>query len=411
MSLLKDTLYYNAGNYVYLGAQWIISVLLVRLGGFEDAGYFSLAMTVGNMFGLFGGYGLRSFQVSDINNRYSNSTYAVSRLFTVFASLVLCLAYSVISGYSFRIVFLIMLYMAFKASEAYSDVLTAIWQRNGNMRSVGMSLFFKGIVSLIVFFAVYSAFGSVLSATAAMAAAVILIMVLYDFRVLRKYEVQRELFRSINKTEIVSLLKQGALTMLYVVSTSVFLAVPRQVIEQKLSAEMLGIFSSVSAPTVVISVFSVGVLLPLAPKLAQMYRQCDKKGLFSVIAISCGVCVFTGAAAAGLSVLVGKQVFSLLFGEEILSYYSLFYYLILSASLIAVLNCVATVYIAFRKLKSILALSTGACAAVTVLSLVLIPRFGIYGAAYAMIIAQAAELAAQLIIISVCIFRLKKADV
>ena len=89
-----DVVYYNVGNFIYLGAQWIISVALVRMGGFEDAGYFSLAMSVCNIFAMIANYGLRAFQVSDIQSKYSDNDYVLSRVITVSFALVLCLIYS-----------------------------------------------------------------------------------------------------------------------------------------------------------------------------------------------------------------------------------------------------------------------------------------------------------------------------
>ena len=82
--LLRDSAYYNFGNAFYLGSLWIINVALVRLGGFEDAGLFSLAMSCCSVFGMLANYGLRSFQVSDITTQYSDNAYLCTRLLTSF---------------------------------------------------------------------------------------------------------------------------------------------------------------------------------------------------------------------------------------------------------------------------------------------------------------------------------------
>ena len=56
----------------YLGCQWLITVLVVRLStSFDAAGLFSLATSVVNTFGTFANYKIGTYQVSDINRQYS----------------------------------------------------------------------------------------------------------------------------------------------------------------------------------------------------------------------------------------------------------------------------------------------------------------------------------------------------
>lgn len=61
-----NMLWNSVGSIVYMGGQWVLSVLVVRTLGYTDAGIFSLAMSLTNTFYSLANYGIRNFQVSDL---------------------------------------------------------------------------------------------------------------------------------------------------------------------------------------------------------------------------------------------------------------------------------------------------------------------------------------------------------
>ena len=66
LSVRQNTLWYTAGYLTYLVVQWLITVLAVRLGSYEDGGVLSLAISLSNFFFTVCTFGLRNFQVSDM---------------------------------------------------------------------------------------------------------------------------------------------------------------------------------------------------------------------------------------------------------------------------------------------------------------------------------------------------------
>ena len=74
------------GNVIYLAAQWWMTIIVAKMStGYSDAGTLALAITVTNIIYLIASYGMRSFQVSDVNNVYSHKEYVVSRYATIIA--------------------------------------------------------------------------------------------------------------------------------------------------------------------------------------------------------------------------------------------------------------------------------------------------------------------------------------
>ena len=76
----KNLLLYTMGSLVYYVGQWLTTVLIVRLSGYEMAGLLSLAMSVVAAPAIVSLFNVRSYQVSDISGQYLNRTYLRSRL-------------------------------------------------------------------------------------------------------------------------------------------------------------------------------------------------------------------------------------------------------------------------------------------------------------------------------------------
>ena len=407
MSNLLDSIYYNVGNFIYLGVQWLISIVLVRMGGFEDAGYFSLAMTYGNIFCMLANYGLRSFQVSDIKNEFKDSTYIISRVLTIAISAILCLGFtSLFMGYSLNLNLLILCYIFYKLSESYADVITGIWQKAGNMLFIGISYTLKGISSLCSFLVAYHFTKNLLLSTFLMAVTHFVVLTAFDFSVTKKYTNHFKSYHCFDKNELTGLLKLGFMTMSFNVFTALFNSIPRLVVEKRLSAEMLGIFSSLYNPTVIISTFAVGVLLPFAPKMAMYYQQGNKKPLAKMLFLCNGIIALMGIFGAGSTYLIGKPVFSLVYGKEILEYLNLFYILIAASVLLGMSYSYSYLLIAIRKFKPLLLFSALSCISVLGLSLYLIPEQNISGGAYASLGAIALQFITETVYICILVNKL-----
>ena len=85
----KSNFIWNAvGNITYMMCQWLITVLVPILGGFGDAGILSVAMSVRATCQTIGMFGIRNFQVSDVEEKYSNSCYVGLRALTCGAAMV-----------------------------------------------------------------------------------------------------------------------------------------------------------------------------------------------------------------------------------------------------------------------------------------------------------------------------------
>jgi len=186
--------------------------------------------------------------------------------------------------------------MVYKCIESYSDVLTAISQKNGKIIYAGVSLGLKGMLNLILFLVTYHFAKDLTLSVGLMTVGSLLVLLVYDFYTTRIFYNQTDAFRNVNVKAIVSLLYIGLWTMIYVFFSTAFNSIPKLVIKQICDYELLGVYSSISVPTVIITTFAAGIHMPIVPKMAKSYYFGNKKSFVQLL-------LFTELAIIALSVI------------------------------------------------------------------------------------------------------------
>ena len=75
-SVEENILWNTIGNIIYLGCQWLLSVVVVRISGsYADAGILTLAISITNIFTTLAAFSVRNYQVSDVGGKYQQSDY------------------------------------------------------------------------------------------------------------------------------------------------------------------------------------------------------------------------------------------------------------------------------------------------------------------------------------------------
>ena len=90
---IKNAVWNASGSMIYLAGQWLVTVMVTRFFGYDDAGVLSLAMSISGSFQSIALWGIRNFQISDNENKYSDSNYTMMRGLTCIVSLVACMIY------------------------------------------------------------------------------------------------------------------------------------------------------------------------------------------------------------------------------------------------------------------------------------------------------------------------------
>jgi O-antigen/teichoic acid export membrane protein len=119
--------------------------------GAENAGIFSMAMVIGTVLLFFGNYGVRTYQVSDIDEMESFYDYQVNRIITCVAMLIVGWLYCMIRGYDSQMTAIVMWVLGFRFFDALGDVYEGRLQQKDKLYLAGLSQAVRCALAFVAF--------------------------------------------------------------------------------------------------------------------------------------------------------------------------------------------------------------------------------------------------------------------
>ncbi len=399
-STLANIFYNSFGTMFYYGCQWLTTILIVRLSGYQDAGNYSLAMTFTAAFAIFALFNTRQYQVSDVKGEYSDKTYITSRYIAMGAAFLICaigLLFNAYTPYQWGI---ILLYMVFKCVEAWVDVYHGICQKKGRMDFICYSFLMRGVLMIVSFCGLIYITGNLMYGVLAMTVSTFLVVFFYDRVMALKFvEKDRADFKAL-KTLMVILVP----LVVVAVTNNLSISLPKYFLERYFDETVLGYYSSVATPSMIVQVGANTIFVPLITPLADKLLADDKKGFAGILKKVFLAFVVLSALAVIVSFLLGEWFLVQVFGEEIRPYAYRFVPIITTTLLISINACLFPVCTVFREIKGQLAVGILGILSSLIASMVLVKRYCMDGVVIALLI----TLGIQIIIEIYLVFRRMK---
>lgn len=380
----KNLVWHAVGNITYLLCQWLITVLVPVIGGFRDAGILSVAMSVSATCQTVGMFGIRSYQVSDVEEKYSDSCYVGLRSLTCGAAMLMCLIFSIVGGYGGGQFVAIILFMIFRLAETYADVLHGIAQKNDCLYVGGISFCMKGVGLLICFLLGYFLTKSLNAGLLCMTLFSCATVVLYDLPTVRRITD----FRLTDSAKRCGALALETLPLcVYLFLFSAVCTLPKLILEAELGETVLGIYSSIYAPAMLLQAASGYLYTPFATNFAQMRQKRENKAFLSSL-MKISLFILALAVAVILAAWIfGEYALVLVFGEDIHPHVGLLFPILLVNVVSAYFGFYCMISIVLRRFRWLLS----GCFTGFLLSIFLtrpaIGWFGVNGTSYSIIFA------------------------
>jgi len=351
LNLQQNILYNTIGMTINLGCQWLITVLAVRLSSdFTNSGLLTLAMSVTNIFYAIASFSLRTYQVSDVNNKYKDTIYVQVRALTAGLSFLLCGIYCIVFYRDERFIG-IMLYMIFRVIEAFVDILQGFEQRVMRMDLSGKSMAVRGIGNVVAFSIIILLTDSFNLAVIGMIAVSILVMLIFDVRYTRHIaQLTGKIEPTTVKDIFLECLPMGIASAL---NTSI-ISIPRTLLDMVDGQEVLGIYGALAVPTVIVQVAATYVFNPMLPVYATHYLEKNKKEFYKLFNRTLVVIVILSVIALGGSALLQDLLLPLLLGEDIRPYIYMFIPMMICTILNAVVWFQTSLLVVIRDFNSYL---------------------------------------------------------
>lgn len=372
-------LWNSSGSLVYLGCQWLITVLVVRLSsGYDAAGVLALAMAISNMFSPIADYKMGIYQVSDVKGENAVGEYLAFRLFTSGAALVAIVVYSGLTSPPSSLA-AIYLYCLTKLLSLVIDVLHSRDQLERRMDYIGQSLMLQGVSTLASFSIVFGLTQDLSLACAAMAVSTVVVGLAFDLpRTLR--------FGPIH----IRITRQKTLHLLFscfpIVVAAIALAaaptVPRQFLAAQNGEAALGIYASVAALAAIIQMGAGYIYSPLMTYFASAFAEGRTEELNRLFrrAIA-GIFAVGVVAAIGLE-LVGPWLLRLMYGSSIDPYFYLMQPIIVFTTLTGFVWFFSSLLIALRDFKGNVVGNLVAIAIALPATFIFVPRWDMNGVSF-----------------------------
>ncbi len=396
LSLRQNFSWTIAGNVTYAGCQWGMLVVLAKLGSPEMVGQFALGLAVTAPVIIFSEMALRQVQATDAKSEYLFGQYFALRLFTTALSLLVIMAIALISGYQFEAKLVILVVGLAKACEAISDIIYGLLQQHERMDRIAISMMIKGPLSLMTFAVGVYLTGTVVWGAVGLAIAWLILLATYDLA-----SVSLILKATHPVTQILNFGKLGVprpswdkkklLRLAWLTLPLAFVMlinslkgnIPRYFIEGYLGAKELGFFAAMAYLMVAGQMINNALGNSASPRLAKYYAagQGDKYGgLLLKLTLIGGL---VGAAGVLLVLLAGKEILTLIYTSEFGQHAQVLTWIMIGSGIRFAGGFLGYGITAARYFRIQVPLNIIGLIAVITGSFLLVPRYGLLGAAWA----------------------------
>lgn len=381
--------------------------MLARWTDAASVGTLALALAITTPVITFFNMQLRIVVATDVNRKYTLANYILTRVSTTLvaaAGIMVC----VLPFQHSRPTLLVVLLITFsKASEAISDIIYGYWQLIEHMEMVGKSLLFRGGITLVAFTGSVATTRSVVWGAASLFAGSIGVLLIYDLKNLRSAvpAFSVSVSRLLEEMDfchifgrIAPLIRLSAPLGLVAMLISLNSAIPRYFIEAYWGKTQLGIFSALSYFIIAGNLIINAIGQSAAPRLAGLYLYPRRNEFFKMLAALFAISGGLGVVSMAIAGVFGREVLSI-YGREYSQSYQIFLIIMAVAAIgyfVAVFNYTLNAIGEYRiQVPLFVAVTT----LLVILCRIVIPRYGIAGAAISLLVAGFVQAVASLTVL------------
>jgi O-antigen/teichoic acid export membrane protein len=403
LSMRRSVSWSLVGRVVYAGSQWLMLLVLARMGGLEAVGRFALALAVTGPVVLFSNLGLRHVQATDAERSYDHLDYLAVRAWTTVAALAVLAGVVLLADYPAPTAQVIALVALAKGFESMSDVVHGLQQVHHRLDLTTRSLALRGLAGVAAMALAYP-FGGLTGAVAGMTCAWGAVYLVHDLGSQRRLLAGADATAPPRTTPARArrlhlawvALPMGVVALLISLNVNV----PRYFIEAWLGEQTLGAFAAMFYFVVVGSLVVNGLGQATLVALAAHHASGRRPAFFRLLGRLLAASVVLGGLGVAVSWLFGAPLLTLLYGPAFARDADLFVWIMLAGALNYAASALFYGVTARRIFAGqallyavVTAVNAGACA-------LLIGAHGVYGVIWAWIAALGVQIVLSALLIA-----------
>ena len=368
------------GSTCYSGSSFLYLLVVTRVCGAQLAGFFSLSYATAQLLLQVGRYGVRTYQATDLEQKYIFSEYKVSRIITCALMMLFGIIYS---SFSFKGEYIIIstFVIMMKMIDAVEDVFHGNLQQKYHVEQMGKMLAARNLYSAVFFTVILIVTKSLyLTCVATPVTSLVLCLVINSWAS-RKYAGHAEDNRKFQFSHVMELLKTCTPMFVGTFLSLLLYNIPKYAMASVMEDEYQTYYSILFMPSFVISLMCEFVFKPTITTIAGLWWENNvKKFTLYVLRIIAIILVCCTAVVAG-GHLIGRTLLELIYGVDLSPYKLQFVVLLIGGGISSEVYMLYNILIAIRWGKCLLPVYS-ITAVITILAAqAMVKQWGIMGAA------------------------------
>lgn len=388
----RDSFIWNmAGSMLFAFQSVILLMVLTRVLGLRDAGTFTIANANANLFLTIGKYGMRNYQVSEVQHQFSFWEYARSRWVTSLAMIVVSAGYVLYAGskngYDLDKTLVILCMCLMKVVDSAEDVFCGLYQQQNRLDVGAKAMTLRLAATILIFCAGLILLKNLLIA---LLVATVCTTVLFLLFIGSSYQEFVQGDRSAEWKNVWMLLLEC-----FPLFASQFLSfyitnAPKYAIDALLTDELQACYGFISMPVFVIGLLNGFIFNPMLYQMSALWEERRVKSFLWRMVRQIGVIGLITLVCISGAWLLGIPVLSWLYNTDLTPYKKELLILLLGGGFLGLSGFMVTMNTIIRRQRGLM----WGYAAVALLAFLsaekIVTRTGMFGAAILYTILMAA---------------------
>lgn len=384
-NIKKNFIFNTIGSVLYSVTSLIFMIIVTRKNGIDESGIFTFAFSTAGLLWVIGSYCGRVYQVTERDKKILDSDFIYNKITTCLIMIVIGLIFINIKKYNSYKSIVIELLIIYKSINAFSDSIYAIMQKEEQLYKVGISLFIKAILEIIIFIIINILIKNLIVSSFSLIIIEILILITYDIKNLKNYKLS---FGKYNNYNNKLLLKKGFPIFIITILTQYLINAPKYSIDIYLSnreQSIYGILSMIATFTVLIS------QMIIHPYINSMNEDLKKNSITQFHKLVKKICLTTlviGLIEIIGGYLIGAEFLEILYGINFKKHSYLIVIILLGSILYSIVCILSNALITLREIKIQTKLFITDSIITYFVSDILVKNYNLSGAAYTYLISM-----------------------
>lgn len=378
-----------AGNMAYAAAQWLVLLVISKLGNNLDVGRYTLAMSICTPLFMLSNLQLRNIEATDTRVMTAFSYFFGMRLFCSLIAFLMVALIATFHPYGSTTTLVILGIAVAKVLDSLSDIAYGAIQRNEFMHYVGRSLIIRAFMLVCSFAVSLRVFHDLTTGVELLALSWLAVLVFYDLRHVSNLE---PVIPKLNRAVACRMLKWGFPlgTVMMLVSLSV--NIPRYYIAAIYGLRDVGYFSSVTYLMNVGQIFITAVGQSASPRLARLYSESRLEAFMRIVGILVVISLMVGVVGVLISLVSGDTLLALLYNKDTSRLKGLLVLAMIAGCLWYCASVMGIALTSMQKFAVQLPVAVLVCVVSLISSALVIPHAPLYASGFVLVITSAAQL-------------------